>query len=340
MEKLLTVVVPAYNIEKYIEQCLDSFAIREAEDRLEVLVVNDGSADGSPELARGYEREYPAIFRVIDKVNGGHGSTINTGLCEARGKYFKVVDGDDWVDKRAFLHLLEVLEESDSDVVASNYCWVHHLTMDKKPEKLPFEGVEYEREYDFSEIADRTFIKMHSMTFKTEILRNAGLWIDEHCYYVDLEYVILPISHVRTVTFIPDIVYMYRIGMQGQSMSLENMQRNRKQYHRVFQRLLQFYKECTENGCPEANLQYIERALALAYASYFKILLSFPLGGKVWKYMVRYDRRLKRDYPEIYERVENGAVRLLRRSGYTLYPAAQVTLGIVRCIKKKKGLNL
>ncbi|MDO5336636.1 MAG: glycosyltransferase [Eubacteriales bacterium] len=340
MEKLLTVVVPTYNIEKYIEMCLDSFAIREAEDRLEVLVVNDGSSDSSPELARAYEREYPAIFRVIDKENGGHGSAINTGLREAAGKYFKVVDGDDWVDKRAFLYLLKVLEESDSDIVASNYCWVHHLTMEKKPERLPFQGVEYEREYDFSEIADKTFIKMHSMTFKTQVLRDAGLWIDEHCYYVDLEYVILPISHVRTVTFIPDIVYMYRIGMQGQSMSLENMQKNRKQYHRVFQRLLQFYRECTGNGCPEANQQYIERALGLAYASYFKILLSFPFCTKVWKYMARYDKRLKREYPKIYESVENKAVRLLRASGYVLYPAAQAALGVQRRMKKKKGLNL
>lgn len=96
MNKILTVVIPTYNIEKYIETCLNSFVIPEVMEKLEVLVVNDGSKDSSAVLARAYEERYPDTFRVIDKENGGHGSTINRGLLEAAGTYFKVVDGDDW----------------------------------------------------------------------------------------------------------------------------------------------------------------------------------------------------------------------------------------------------
>ncbi len=110
MKKILTVVIPAYNIEKYIENCLDSFVIPEVLEDLEVLIVNDGSKDRSADLAAAYEKRYPNSFRVINKENGGHGSTINRGLLEASGKYFKVVDGDDWVEREAFLRLMDCLK--------------------------------------------------------------------------------------------------------------------------------------------------------------------------------------------------------------------------------------
>ena len=106
MEKILTVVVPAYNIETYVKQCLDSFVQKEILDDIEVLVINDGSKDRTVELAEAYVRKYPETFRVINKENGGHGSTINRGIKEASGRYFKVVDGDDWVEGEAFVKLV------------------------------------------------------------------------------------------------------------------------------------------------------------------------------------------------------------------------------------------
>lgn len=134
MNKILTVVIPTYNIEKYIRTCLDSFVIPEILDKLEVLVVNDGSKDRSAAIAREYETRYLGTFRVIDKENGGHGSTINRGLSEAAGTYFKVVDGDDWVERTAFLKLMDCLETCGSDVVLSNYYWVHDRTGKQKAE--------------------------------------------------------------------------------------------------------------------------------------------------------------------------------------------------------------
>lgn len=323
MEKLLTVVVPTYKVEQYIEECLDSFALEEVGDALQVLVVNDGSPDRSPEIARAYQEKYPQIFQVIDKENGGHGSTINTGLSLAQGKYFKVVDGDDWVDKKAFLHLMKVLKNSNYDLVASNYCWVDYQTGEKTPEKPPFKDVEYKRTYLFSEIGDKTFIKMHSLTYRTELLRSCNFQIDEHCYYVDAEYALFPIPRVRTVYFLKDCVYMYRMGMEGQSMNILNMQKNRKQYVRVLQRMLDYYKEKKQNGCPEANLAYMENAIGLLCISYFKILLSYPKGRRVLETMKKFDLGLKEKYPQVYEKMRHPAVRALRISGYRLYPAAQ-----------------
>lgn len=99
MDKVLTVIVPVYNMEKYIRQCLESLVIGEALDRIEVLVVLDGSKDGSAEIAYEFVEQYPDTFRIIYKANGGHGSAINTGLMMASGEYVKILDSDDWVER-------------------------------------------------------------------------------------------------------------------------------------------------------------------------------------------------------------------------------------------------
>ena len=360
MEKILTVVVPMYNIEAYIRNCLDSFKACIGKTEFEVLIVDDGSSDHSPETAMEYVKENPGTFRLIRKENGGHGSTINTGLRESRGKYFKVVDGDDWVEKEAFLHLLEYLSEADSDIVASNYCWVHHETMEKKRDDSVYAGLfsgscrslessqtesrrlQYGKEYEFGRISDRIFLKMHNLTYRTEVLREAGLQIDEHCFYVDLEFDLLPVHKIRTISFLEDSVYMYRIGMAGQSMSLVNMQKNRKQYAKVLHRLFTYYRECRDmrEGCPRENLSYIENGIALAYTSYFKILLSFPASKRVRSHMEAYEKMVREWYPSVYKRVSNQAVCLLRKSRYRLYFAAQAALKLQSFLKRKKGLNL
>ena len=132
-DKILTITIPSYNVEAYLEDCLESFVNSEVMDDIEVLIVNDGSSDRTEEIARRYESKYPNTYRLINKENGGHGSTINTGAAEAKGKYFKVVDGDDWVDTRSFIHLVKVLKKIDADIVASNYTWINHTT--KMPEE-------------------------------------------------------------------------------------------------------------------------------------------------------------------------------------------------------------
>ena len=125
--KLLSVVIPAYNVEKYINQCLHSFVVKRILPFIEVLIINDGSNDATYDMAAAYERQYPDTFKVITKQNGGHGSAINMGIKEATGKYFKVVDGDDWVDPQALTALIETLRISNSDVVFHNFYWVENI---------------------------------------------------------------------------------------------------------------------------------------------------------------------------------------------------------------------
>lgn len=335
MGKILTVVVPTYNIEKYIEKCLDSFVIPEVMEELEVLAVNDGSKDNSAGIARTYEERYPGTFRVIDKENGGHGSTINRGLSEASGKYFKVVDGDDWVEREPFLRLMECLKECSSDVVLSNYYWIHDRTGKKKAEfPEPFPGVIYGKEYRFSEISDKVFMKMHAVTLRTEMIKGKIPPIDEHCFYVDMEYVLFPVPLIRTVTCIDAFVYMYRVGLPGQSMSVKSMQKNAANYDRVLKRLFGFYEEQQEKKISESALAYLENTIARMAASRFKIFLSFPYSGGIKKEMRRFDGELLEKYPKIYRAVRNRAVRILRKTGYRAYFAAWLAYQMKEGIKR------
>ena len=129
MQKVLSVIIPVYNMEKYIRQCLESLMIREILDKIEILVVLDGSTDRSEEIAMEYVAAHPDSVRVISKPNGGHGSAINTGMDHAAGEYVKVLDSDDWVNKKAFIRLVEGLEKFHTDIVWSNFFWVYELSL-------------------------------------------------------------------------------------------------------------------------------------------------------------------------------------------------------------------
>ena len=127
-EKVLTIIVPAYNVEDYLAKCVDSMLAAGCNDAIEIIIVNDGSTDGTREMAETYERDNPGTVRVITKENGGHGSAVNTGVRAATGTYLRVIDGDDWVDGDAFAALVARLATTEEDVVVSRYNTVQDVT--------------------------------------------------------------------------------------------------------------------------------------------------------------------------------------------------------------------
>lgn len=309
--KILTVVVPMYHVELYIGQCLSSFVIPEIMDRLQVLVIDDGGNDGSAGIARKFQENYPDTYQVIHKENGGHGSTINKGIELAEGKYFKVVDGDDWVDQSAFTNLVHHLEETDADMVLSNYYWVDYETGKKKAEVEEIcPGIPYGKTVPFKEAGSRIFMKMHAITYKTAVIRGQPERLDEHCFYVDTEYMLFPIPYVKTISAIPDFVYQYRIGLPGQSMSPEKLQKQCDQHEKVLFRLLAFYEQHKDEECG----QVLERTLARIVTSQYKIYLMF--GNERKKDLLQLERRLKKDYPAVYHSVTNSGIILLRKGRY------------------------
>ena len=330
--KVLTVVVPAYNAEKYIRTALDSLCLPDILPLIEVLVINDGSTDSTGKIAEEYCRDHPGSFRLISKENGGHGSGINTGIEHASGKYFKVVDADDWVDRTAFQNLLRTLSHVDDDIVWSGFYWAYDKgeasvsDMKKRAEMtVPFRDVEYDTAYPFKEVADEVYIKLHNMTIRTEILKKHQIRVDENCFYEDTEYILFPVPYVRTIRFLEDFVYMYRIGNSGQSMSREKMRQNEESMNRVLKSLLRFYRKLgKEIPCPEANMHYIENVIARVAAGKYRIMLCEENSGDCVRRMRSFDRMLKQRYPEIYRANRNKAVMLLRTTDFHLYTPASV----------------
>ena len=358
-DKLLSVVVPSYNASKYLDFNLQSFLRPSVLEKMEVIVVDDGSTDDTARIADAYHEKYPDTIKVIHKENGGHGSGINAGLRAATGKYFKVVDADDWVDHEALERLLDYIASFDAaaanadtdidtaqvradakarardkavlvpDVIYNNYYW--RLTDEaKSPDAYerkteftePFSGVEYRKVYDFESIADRCYVKMHNMTIRTVILREHQIHIDEHCFYVDMEYILYPMPYVQTIAFLPEFLYQYQIGRQGQSMDPAKMQRNAAQYDQVLASIYAYYDaHCRDIEQPNRK-KYIDCLISRFYASRIKILLSMPDAMTRKNEFMEMEDTLQRDYADIYAANVNKPIRLLRGSRYVLYPLA------------------
>ncbi len=332
MNKILTIIVPTYNAEKYLRRTLESFLIETILEEIEVLVINDGSTDNSLAVAMEYASRHPDSYHVITKENGGHGSGINCGIENATGFYFKVVDADDWVDSAAFCRLVETLKQKNADIIYSGFLWAFDegqgdtsLFHTKAEIGEPFKNVVYGKLYQFDEVANALYIKMHNMTIRTDLLRKCQQRIDEHCYYVDMEYITYPIPYVQTICFIKEYVYMYRIGRQSQSVGIEKMQQNECDYNRVIHSLLNFYNQLDEEiPCTAAKKHYIARMIARVIAGKIKILLSFPRSKEKKQELVKFDRKIKKEYPEIYDGNVNGAVSILRKSWYFTYDVMSI----------------
>ena len=259
MSKILTITIPSYNVEPYMNEVLPTFLDPAVMDKIEILIVNDGSKDGTAALGKEYEAKYPGVITLVDKENGGHGSTINKGIELATGKYFKVVDGDDWVDTAAFVKFVNFLEKTDSDVVATPHYRVNEETKEK--ELRGFEGVEYEKEYRVDDVllTLRDKYQMHNLTFKTDIVRKIPK-ISEHCFYVDVEYIMYPLKYLETISFLNEAVYQYRVGNANQSVSTQNFMKNRNMHKHVIGNVLKYYE--TEE-LSAAKKEFLKKRISL-----------------------------------------------------------------------------
>lgn len=327
MKKLLTVSIAAYNVEKYIKECLNSFIDKSFMDDIEVLVINDGSVDNTALIADRYQKKYPDTFRVINKENGGHGSAVNCGIAEAKGKYFKTVDGDDWVDKRAFKELIDFIKVTDVDVISTDYWWVDDATKDKiKKIENTFKGIKYRKKYLFDNVCSDIYINIHAMTIKTEILQNNNITLDKHCFYVDAEYVLFPVPYINTIAFLKKPVYMYRLGLSTQSMDILNMQKNCSHHEKVTRRIIGLYNSSNKKNLSYSKRKYLEKAVAKLVTSQIKIYLSYPASPEMKRKIVKLDRGMQKKYPQIYKKMTNKAIYLLRKSNYRLYSIASAVL--------------
>lgn len=226
--KYISFAIPCYNSESYMEHAIESI-LKGGED-VEIIIVNDGSMDGTSEIAKQYERKYPTIVKAIDKENGGHGDAVNTGLKHATGLYFKVVDSDDWVDEGALEKILSVLHELVEkqtliDMLVSNYVYekvgAKHKKVIHYRNVMPQDRIITWKEMGHFRLAQ--YILMHSVIYRTELLKMCKLELPKHTFYVDNIYVYYPLPHVKTFYYLDVNFYRYFIGREDQSVNEKNM---------------------------------------------------------------------------------------------------------------------
>lgn len=329
MEKILSIVIPAYNVEKYLNRCLRSFEVPEILEKLEVLIINDGSTDGTQMIAEAFCKKYPDTYFLYNKVNGGHGSGINYGIRYATGKYFKVVDGDDWLNAAELPDFVRLLEQVEADVVAADFLCIQDETYTILEKKYCSDDKSrYGRNCSIPGGEVSEVIKMHAFTIKTKILQQHNIVIDEHCYYVDCQYITYPIPYVNTVYFYDKFIYMYRLGRNGQSMDIRSMQKNRNQHMKVLNSLLTFYGTLDEISV--GTRTYIERAIAQMVENQFQIYISMGLQKGICSELKAWDRDLKKTYPRVYAATKKKSITLLRKTGYLILPAGTIVYHCIR----------
>lgn len=260
MQKLLTIVVPTYNMQDYLNRCLDSLVVSsELMQQLEVLVINDGSKDNSSAIAHEYEARYPETFRVIDKENGNYGSCVNRGLAEAEGKYIKILDADDWFDVAEFERFFFKLGDVDVDLVLTPF-----ETVDDKGEVLSVRRQDLEEGacFDFNSFPQERISRysMHMVTYRTELLRSVGYRQTEGISYTDTEWTHIPQYSIGKFVYYPYVVYKYFMGREGQTMDPSVLSLNIWKYETIIHSLVdnrKLYDFKQKMLADELNLQQI-----------------------------------------------------------------------------------
>lgn len=279
--KLLSLIIPTYNMAVLLPRCLDSLLAARLADYLDILVVNDGSRDRSSEVAHRYEAQHPDIVRVIDKPNGNYGSTINAALPLAAGTYVKILDSDDFFDTPALDQFLICLQHIHADIVLTHFTQrgangqyevIRYNTLGREP-------YTYGRTYALDEVlADGhiRFFLMHALAYRTELLRAIGYRQTEGISYTDTEWASIPIFHAATILFLNLNLYQYNLDREGQTMAPEVVLRSIAQLVTVTDHMLDYYRAHRAELSPARAAfmkQYFENRIRILYKLY---LLDMP----------------------------------------------------------------
>lgn len=253
--KILTIAIPCYNSQDYMRKCIES-ALVGGED-VEIIIVDDGSTDDTAAIADEYQEKYPTIVKAIHKENGGHGDAVNYGMANATGYYFKVVDSDDWLSEQAYKKVLETLKgiildrERDPnlpelDLLLANY--VYDKVGRKKKRVMRYTGALEENKilnWDNSKIKFNKFqyVLMHSVIYRTKLLKECRLSLPKHTFYVDNIFVFVPMMSVKTLMYLNVDLYRYYIGREGQSVNEQTMVKRIDQQIYINKELINYFSK-------------------------------------------------------------------------------------------------
>ena len=326
--KLLSVAIPCYNSESYMRKCIESL-LAGGED-VEILIVDDGSTqDRTAEIADEYAALYPTIIKTVHKENGGHGSAVNVGIDNATGLYFKVVDSDDWVKEEAYLQVLDTLREMAReakalDMLICNY--VYEKEGEKKKRVIQYRhslpvGKMFTWE-DCHSFQKGHYILMHSVIFRTKLLKECGIRLPEHTFYVDNLYVFEPLPYVRQMYYLDVNFYRYYIGRADQSVNEEVMISRIDQQIKVNKIMIDYLVEKKGELVKKKRLyQYMQNYLEIITTVSSALLIrsgteeNLAKKSELWQYLKKKDRSL---YNRLRHGIMGSAMNLPGRGGRRL----------------------
>ncbi|MBP3867395.1 MAG: glycosyltransferase family 2 protein [Eggerthellaceae bacterium] len=297
--KTISFAVPCYNSADYMDKCIESLlACDNGTDDIEILIVDDGSTkDNTAQKADEWHERYPETVYAIHKENGGHGSAVNTGLEYARGRYFKVVDSDDWLDADAMRTIMPYLRRQSelqdaTDLVIGNYVYEKVYEGTRTP--INYRNIfPVDRECTWDEIGrfkPSQYLLMHSVIYRTEMLRDIGLKLPEHCFYVDNIFVYVPLPAVKTIRYFDVDMYRYFIGREGQSVNEDIMKSRIDQQLRITRVMIDSV-DLDEEVASRKLRKYMENYLSMmmCICSVFLRMINTPEAeGKrtdIWAYL-------------------------------------------------------
>lgn len=319
MSKVLTVSVAAYNVEKYLEQTLSSMNDKRFINDIEVLIIDDGSKDHTRDIALKYQSIASGTFKYIAKENGGHGSTINKGIELASGKYFRVVDGDDWVDTEQFAQFIERLKHTDAELILTQ-CKI--IEEDSERFNLPIKNLSDGKLYHWEDIDNFAQIGLSTTTIKTCLLRDNNVRITEKCFYVDIEYTIWALYYSKTVMYMELPIYMYRKSNVSQSTSKKNMVKNAAMQEKVACNVCKMYAEfIAENKLCNSKNEAIYRRVAQITGSTFRTYLLLEKNSESKNSIKEFDNKIKAISPQIFEQLgKDRFIKVMRAGNYVFIP--------------------
>jgi glycosyltransferase involved in cell wall biosynthesis len=285
-EKIISIVIATYNMEDYLSKCLDSVLIKEVLEKIEIIVVNDGSTDNSLAIAKSYQTRFPESVIVVDKPNGHYGSCINAGLKIASGKYFRPLDPDDWFDSASFVQYVNNLQEKNVDMVITNFSQedekkISRVRLSNKDIKNIIPEEEYDfLNYDFVNKERIKWLMMHMITYRTQLLKEINFRCTEGISYTDTEYCFYPIEYVKTFIYLHIVLYKYFIGRDGQSMSESICANNKEHFYILISNMIE-HLNSTRNNYKEniRKKQYVILKGILRY--YYGIILCYTKRNSI-----------------------------------------------------------
>lgn len=299
--KLLTIIIPTYNMSAYLDRCLTSLHLPDAGlmEQLEVLVIDDGSTDDSLSIAQRHVSLCPNSIRAIHKENGNYGSCINRGLAEAAGQYVKVVDADDWVNTENLAEMMLVLSTTQVNAILTDHRHIEPSGKERFYVSLPIKANCVLQLDSLSDEAMRS-VMMHAVAYRTDMLRNISYRQTEGISYTDQEWVFLPMAQAQTVYYLPQPVYHYLVGRSGQTVDLKVWERNFWMELQGMTVMLDEYIMWKERISDGAR-RYLQQRLAFRnYAIYEAYFTRFATGHNN-ELMKEYDQSLRQLNPTLWQ---------------------------------------